>query len=57
MQPEVRREYNRQFTIRTLPGISRIPLLEAVNHAPPFRIAETPVFVPKGIETVTGTGL
>ena len=46
MQPEVRREYNRQFTPEGYQAF-KDSIAQSVDHVPPFRIAETPVFVPK----------
>lgn len=49
MQPEIRREYNRQFTPERYQAFKE-SIAKAVDHVPPFRIAETPVFVPKSLK-------
>ncbi len=49
MQPEVRREYNSRFTPERYQAF-KDSIAQAVNHRPPFRIAETPVFVPKDLK-------
>jgi hypothetical protein len=49
MQPDIRREYNRRFTPERYQAF-KDSIAQAVNHTPPFRIAETPVFVPKALK-------
>jgi len=49
MLPEVRAEYNRRFTAERYQAF-KDGLAEVVDHVPPFRIAETPVFVPKRLK-------
>ncbi len=49
MQPEVRREYNRQFTQERYQAF-KDTITQSVDHEPPFRIAETPVFIPKSLK-------
>ena len=49
MQPEVRIEYNRLFTQEKYLSFKN-SIAKAVNHVPPFRIAETPVFIPKALK-------
>jgi len=49
MLPEVRREYNRLFTQERYQAF-KDSIARAVDHVPPFRIAETPVFVPKSLK-------
>ncbi len=51
MQPEVRREYNRQFTPERYQAF-KDAIARSVDHVPPFRIAETPVFVPKSLKSL-----
>lgn len=51
MQPEVRHEYNKQFTEERYQAF-KDSIARAVDHVPPFRIAETPVFVPKSLKSL-----
>ncbi len=49
MQPEVRSQYNRQFSEKKYRDF-KDSIARAVDHVPPFRIAETPVFIPKPLK-------
>jgi len=49
MQPYVRREYNRLITQERYQAFKESKA-KAANHVPPFRIAETPVFIPKSLK-------
>lgn len=49
MQPTVRLKYNQQFTEERYQAFKDY-LASAVDHVPPFRIAETPVFIPKSLK-------
>ncbi|GJM28300.1 MAG: hypothetical protein DHS20C17_09350 [Cyclobacteriaceae bacterium] len=49
MQPEIRSEYNRLFT-RERYQTFKESIAKMVDHVPPFRIAETPVFIPKELK-------
>jgi len=51
MQPEVRKEYNRQFTQQRYQAF-KDSIARAVDHGPPFRISETPVFVPRALKNL-----
>ncbi len=46
MIPSVREEYNRKFTPEKYREFLDF-IADSYKHAPPFRIAETPVFIPK----------
>jgi hypothetical protein len=51
MQPEVRKAYNKQFTEERYQTF-KDSIAQAVDHVPPFRIAETPVFIPKYLKNL-----
>lgn len=49
MIPEIRKRYNASFTQARYDAFLQ-DIYRAFNHRPSFRIAETPVFVPKGLK-------
>lgn len=49
MIPEIRNRYNREFTIEKY-ALFLKDIEEEYNHRPPFRICETPVFIPNKLK-------
>jgi len=49
MHPDIRAAYNKQFTPEKYEAFKQY-IAQAVDHTPPFRIAETPVFVPLALK-------
>ncbi len=49
MHPQVRDQYNREFTQERYQAFKDY-IARVVDHVPPFRIAETPVFIPVSLK-------
>ena len=50
MIPPVRQKYNNSFTEKKYQALQDY-IAQAYNHRPPFKIAETPVFIPNTLKT------
>ncbi len=49
MQPDIRAKYNQQFTAERYQAF-KDSIAKTVDHVQPFRIAETPVFIPRELK-------